>query len=228
MRTVFLAVAVLALGQETNQAEKLFRSAEKMLADAESVQLSMESTLKASKGESKVKGTMLLAKGNKARVEVSGEFFGKPFKMEMVSDGTKMKTETTPAKGGAVKDTPKNFNINMAGMVSRAGILGGLFAARPQRPGQKDPELDEILKISGFALGKKEKLGDRQVQVIDYEVMLDNDTAMTAQVWLDSETRLPLKRVLSAKAGKAEFRITETYQIRVNGKIDGKRFELPK
>jgi hypothetical protein len=39
---------------------------------------------------------------------------------------------------------------------------------------------------------------------------------------------LPLKRVLSGQKGDEKIGVTETYDIRVNGKIEASKFELPK
>ena len=93
---------------------------------------------------------------------------------------------------------------------------------------EKEPGLDDLFKVSDFVLGKTEKVGEREAQVIVYKLVMDNrDTAETT-IWLDTETKLPLKRVLSSKIDNESLRITETYEIHVNGKIDGKNFELPK
>ena len=102
------------------------------------------------------------------------------------------------------------------------------FRTSTQQAGEKEPGLDDMFKVSDFVLGKKEKVGEREAQVIDYKLVMDNrDTAETT-IWIDTETKLPLKRVLSSKNANESLRITETYRIRVNGKIDGKKFELLK
>ena len=46
-------------------------------------------------------------------------------------------------------------------------------------------------------------------------------------MWLDTKTNLPLKRVITLSKDKST--ITETYsKMKIDEKIDRKRFELPK
>jgi RNA polymerase sigma factor (sigma-70 family) len=217
----------LALAPGENQAEKLFRESEKRLAVADQARITVESNLEGTPEKGRLKGTYLLAKGNKASLIVEGSLSGEKFKMNFVSNGTKMKVEIDVAKPVEEQDTPKNFNAMFAGTFSRVGMLAG-FRARTQQAGEKDPGLDEMFKVSDFVLGKREGVGERQAQIIHYKLVMDNrDTAETT-VWLDLETKLPLKRVLSSQMGNESLRVAETYQIRLNGKIDGKKFELPK
>lgn len=227
MCLAFLPAVLLVIAQGENQAEKLFRESEKRLAEADQAQITVESTLEGTPKKGRLKGTLILAKGNKARMGVQGNLRGEEFKMSVVSNGTKMKMEVTMLKPEEEENTPQNFNAMIVGTFSRVGMLAG-FRSRVQHEGEKEPGLDDLFNVSDFVLGKKEKVGEREAQRINYKLLMDNrDTAETT-VWLDLETKLPLKRVLSTKNGNESLRITETYQIRINGKIDGKRFELPK
>jgi outer membrane lipoprotein-sorting protein len=227
MRLAFLPAVLLALAQGENQAEKLIRESEKLLAEADQAQITVESTLEGTPERGRLKGTLLLAKGNKASLVVQGNLRGEELKISVVSNGTKMKVEMAMSKPQEEQDTPKNFNAMLAGTFSRVGMLAG-FRTRAQQAGQKEPGLDDLYKVSDFVLGKKERVGEREAQIIDYKLVMDNrDTAQTT-IWLDTETKLPLKRVLTSKNNNESLRVTETYQIRVNGKIDGKKFELPK
>jgi outer membrane lipoprotein-sorting protein len=233
MFLAFLPAVLLALAQGENQAEKLFRESEKRLAEADQVQITVESTLEGTREKGHFKGTLLLARGNKASVVVQGNILDEKIKLSFVSNGTRMKMEMTMLKSQEEKDIPKDFNATLAVTISRAGMLAGLFRARAQRPGEKEPGLDDLLKVSDLVLGKKEKVGERETQVIDYKLVMDNgytaeSTIWLGTIWLDTETKLPLKRVLSFKNANESRRVTETYQIRVNGKIDLKKFELPK
>jgi outer membrane lipoprotein-sorting protein len=227
MHLAFLPAVLLALAPGENQAEKLFRESEKRLAEADQAQITIESTLEGTPEKGRVKGTLLLAKGNKASLVVQGNLRGEKFNLSAVSDGTKMKMEMAMLKPQEAQNTPKNFNAMIVGSFSRVGMLPG-FRTTTQQTGEKEPGLDDLYKVSEFVLGKKEKVGEREAQVIDYKLVMDNrDTAETT-IWLDTETKLPLKRVLTSKNGNESLRVTETYRIRINGKIDGKKFELPK
>ncbi len=165
---------------------------------------------------------------------LQGNVLEEKLKISLISNGAKMKMEITELKSQGEQDTPKDFNAMLACSISRAGVLTGLFRVRSERPGEKEPELDDVLKVSDFVLGEKEKVGEREAQVIDYKLTVDNgyaaveNTIWLGTVLLDTETKLPLKRVLSFKNPNESRRVTETYQIQISGKIDGKTFELPK
>lgn len=227
MRLAFLLIVLLGHAPGGNEAEKLFRASEKKLAEADQALITIESTLEGSLEKGRLKGTLLLAKRNKASMVVQGDLRGEKLKLSVVSDGTKMKMEMAMLKPQEEQNTPENLNAMIAGSFIRVGMLAG-FRYRVQQAGEKEPGLDDLFKVSDFVLGKTEKVGEREAQVIVYKLLMDNrDTAETT-IWLDTETKLPLKRVLSSKIGNESLRVTETYQIRVNGKIDGKNFELPK
>lgn len=89
-------------------------------------------------------------------------------------------------------------------------------------------------KVSGFKLGKKEKLDGRDTQIIECEMTVEgvsvNGTSITTAVWLDAKTILPIKRVTSIDKGAGDkFTMTETYTtLTLNKNIDAKKFELPK
>jgi RNA polymerase sigma factor (sigma-70 family) len=219
---------LLALAQGGNQAENLFRESEKKLSEADQAQITVESTLeRGTLKKGHLKGTLLLAKGNKANMAVQGNLDGEEFKMSAVSNGSKMKMEVTMSKPQEEQNTPKDLNAMFAGSFSRVGVLAG-FRTRTQQAGEQEPGLDDLYKVSDFVLGKKEKVGERESQVIEYKLVMDNrDTAETT-IWLDTETKLPLKRVFNSKNDNESYRVTETYQIRINGQIDEKKFELPK
>ena len=236
MHFLLLPVFLIAFTQDSNQAEKAFRAAEKKLAEADNAQITVNATMKGGVSQFTMKGTLLLAKGNKARIDFNLDTPGGGFKFTSVSDGAKTKTEMAQGdKGGkeSVRDTEKNANATFAGVTSRSGLLAGMImVVGVGGPGKKQPELDDLVSVSDFMLGQKEKIGERQAQRIDYKLTVsagpNNKETIKAQVWLDSETNLPLKRVLNGQKGDEKFEVTETYDIRLNGKIEASKFELPK
>ncbi|HUE16890.1 MAG TPA: sigma-E factor regulatory protein RseB domain-containing protein [Planctomycetaceae bacterium] len=212
---------------EQNQAEKLFRESEKKLADADQAQITVESTLEGAPGQGSAKGTLLLAKGNKASVVVQGHLRGDEFKASFVSNGTKMKMAVTKLAAQQEQKTPHDLNAMIVGSFSRLGILAG-FRNTTQQPGEEEPGLEDMFKVSDFTMGKKERVAGRDAQVIDYKLVINNSDTAENTIWIDTETKLLLKRVINSKNGNESIRITETYQICVDGNIDGKSFELPK
>ncbi len=231
----------LTFAQGKKQAEMLFRASAKKLAEADVTQMSVECTLEGTRQKGRIKGTFLLAKGNKASWVVEGNILEEgnilyeKYKMSFVSNGTKMKMEMTGQKSQEEEDTPENLNTGFLTAISRAGMHVGLFRLISGREGEKEPGLDEQLNVSDFVLGKKEKVGEGEAQLIDYKLVIYSGpgtiparSICLGTLWLDTETKLPLKRVLSFTNTNDSRRVTEMYQIRVNGKMDEKMFALPR
>jgi RNA polymerase sigma factor (sigma-70 family) len=212
-------------GQANDEGEKLFRQMEAKVSKAKAFDLSFDITVEAGNKADKLKGTLTSKSGNKARLEMNGEFQGNPLKVLMVSDGTRMKTTDAPAK-----ETPKKLDGMFQATVARSGVLFPyFFIAEVAKVGEKPKEFDpdEQMPISEFRLGKKEKLGERDAQVVEYKLTTKGaEEPFWVTVWIDAKTSVPLKRVLTAKQGMT---ITETYtRLVLDEKFDEKQFELPK
>jgi outer membrane lipoprotein-sorting protein len=225
-----LVLLALLPGQGTDDGEKLFRQMEAKMSKAKALDLSFDIAIEAGKG-GMVKGTVVAMNGNKARLELVGELESKPIKMLMISDGTRMKS-TGSGEEGAPRDTPKNLDEMIRAMMTRAGVLLPIFMREPVEDGQKPKEFkpDEQVRVSEFGLGKTEKLGEQEAQVVEYKLnMKPAKEPFSVTVWIDPKTSLPLKRVLAGKMEDQKMTVTETYtKLVLDGKLDEKKFELPK
>jgi outer membrane lipoprotein-sorting protein len=238
MRLSLTALLILlplfpAPGQESSEAEKLFRKMEKKLSEAKSLRVVLEGTaegIEDLRGALKYKGTMILAQGNKARFEMEMEIDGKTHRTTFVSDGAKMIGDIAE-KGKRPRDTPKEFFEVTVGFFKHGGpVAGYVFSSS----GPEGKQSFAKFKPSAFKLGQKEKVGQRQAQVVEYKLTLENGSkeaeklSLSEKLWLDAETNLPLKRIFTGKL-KKEFTYTENYsEFTVNPKLDAKLFELPK
>lgn len=99
--------------------------------------------------------------------------------------------------------------------------------AEGDKPKEFAPEKD--LVVTGARLGKKEKASGREAQQVEYAVSVRGVKGpLTATVWVDVKTNLPLKRALTLDAGKERVTVTETYtNLTLDGKIADKEFALP-
>lgn len=234
MRFMILSLVVVyaappALAQESSEAEKLFRKMEKNLAAAKSVRVAFEGTAEGIadvRGTLKYKGTLVLAAGNKARLDLDAEAGGKKRPMSLRSDGAKMTDD------GGTANTPEHLFEEMIGFLKHGGYMAGYVFSSSDAGGKRSVA---ALKASGFRLGDKEKVGKREAQLIEYQLALEKapedapKLSLSEKLWLDAETNLPLKRVLSGKLMDKEFKYTETYsEFALNPKVDDKVFELPK
>jgi hypothetical protein len=229
MYLAFLPIILCALAQDANQAEKLFRAAEKKIAEADTAHLKSDGVLDVGKGiKLEYKVNTWTAKGNKAHIEDIAISAGQEFKSGRVSDGETWWEKPLDAKSAKRNKIPANFNATLLGLSARSGVSLGY--AWIETAGFKGDDLLAQIKASGFSLGDKETVGPRgkgrEAQIVNYQLTY-NDQRFTGKVWLDVETNLPLKRIVSAddKSGQSW---TENCEIRLNEKVDPKMFERPK
>jgi outer membrane lipoprotein-sorting protein len=224
-------VLVLALHAKPNEAEKLFGDMEKKINSAKTLECAIELKLESSveKQNFNAKGELALGEGNKSRFEMSGESGGKKGKSTEVADGVKLVILVTDKPKHTI-EVPKTRNDWFRAKLARIGLTQMEVASGPGTPTPKEFNIDVIYGVSDFKLGKKEKVGDQEAQVIEYTLRFKpTETPMTVNVWLDTKTNLPLKRVVTATKDKEKTTFTETFSnFKVDEKIDPKKFELPK
>ena len=227
-----LAAVVLGAGPGAETAEAQFKKMEQQVLKCKTLQTDLD-LVGGTETESfmAMKGRMLVTRGNKLRMELEGEMRKEKDKLVMVSDGTKM-SMTSSKLPGKEQDTEKHMTEVSLASFSRAGIVASLFLARLVGPDDKPKafEIDKNMAVSDFKLGKKEAVGDKEAQAIDYKLTLKGGKeAMAVTVWVDVKTNLPVKRVVISTEDKMTITVTEKYTKTVlDGKIDEKEFALPK
>jgi len=239
MRWITLLVAALvaasAYGQE-NEAEKLYRAMEKKIRSAKTVHFAFDGQI-IGKAKATVKGEAWLAEGEKGKLTAEADiaYVGDTnVKMMFISDGKSQYTKIDEQVN--VKATkPEEKNLEKAsGVIARVGMMMAFTAGfdaliRGSSPSKEPFDLDKMAAIRDFKPGAKETIGKHNTQAVDYQVSLGRATAK-ATVWIDTETKLPVKREFVLQEGGTEQgRISETYStFTVNGEIDPKVFEVPK
>ncbi len=207
------------------------RRLEEKLAKAKSLHLEFEAVFEGEGSTGKFKGTLDCQPGGKARMEMKGEAEEKPFTMLMISDGKR----TSVAGGGPAQEpgeTPKKLDEFFRATLARTGMVLPIYAAEAAPGGEQPKELDtdELFKVSNVKTGKKDKVDGKEAQMVEYELTVKGaKEPLSATVWLDAKTELPLKRVLKGKPDGKTITITETYtDVALDKKIEAKTFELPK
>jgi outer membrane lipoprotein-sorting protein len=213
--------------QET--AQQLYEAMERKLAQSRALmfQFAVET------GQVKIKGSALLTRENRLKLGFVGEAGKDTLTGLMVSDGktlvqqhetgTKAKVdekdkdkdkdkEKDKDKGKDTKSPPriesratpdKLFDL-FTGYFSRVGMFLTVQAVLDQ----KDPRPAADLKVSEFKSAGKEKLDGRDCHVLTYLVSHPNGTTITAKLWLDGQSQLPVQRQFT---GKGDVRLLETY-----------------
>ena len=222
-------MAILAgAGAGPADADAAFARMEQAL-ECKTLQVQLEVTSKSSNDRAmSVKGRLAVARGDKVRLELDGKADGKPMKIVVVSDGKKLRF-TRSGNPSQDVDTKERLGDVHMGSLSRAGVFFTLFTQ--VAPGQED-EFDpkKVFPISDIKFGKKEVISGREAQVIEYKLSPGGyKDPLAVIVWVDVKTNLPVKRVVTHKRGKDTVTVTESYTKPViDGKIDGKEFDLPK
>jgi uncharacterized protein (TIGR03067 family) len=232
---VLIVFKRLPVQGQDNEAEKLFRDMHKKLAAADAIRFSVSTEIKTGNKDrdSSFKGSVLLAKGNKAQLKWAGA----TWTGELVSNGeqaylTLGGRETTVA-------TPKHLNGVLIFFVSRTGVLLTLQAMQSFLRGLGDTRPEDLFKgadrdraaVWDFKLAPAEKFEGREVKVVNFRYGPRNDPGMPISISIDAKTLLPLKLVIDYRQGGVPLRgiITETYsEFTLEPKIDAKAFVLPK
>jgi outer membrane lipoprotein-sorting protein len=210
-----------------NDAEKMFRNMEEKLAKAATLELVFEGKLEVEEGKEsstiRRDGSLLLAEGSRMRLEIKEEAKAETTWRLMVSNGARMKV-LDKGSDPQVQTVPKSGNSEVLTWVTRAGLL------LPQMP-LPDVEVTDgkdRYSVSDFRLGNKEKVGERQTQRLEYQLVVKGHPGTFAvTVWLDTKTDLPVKRLITFRMPGHMATLTEGYtKLTLNGEVDGTKFEL--
>ena len=162
-----------------------------------------------------IKGTMILAADNRVRADLVGEGFRKDkVRLVMVCYGKRRRTT-----GGGISKT-RSVNKDYARSIRQSIARGGVAMVILQKI---ERNLPDKYRPSDFKLGSKEKLGDRLAQILTFKLSNKlEDYSVT--VWIDLETKLPLKRQMSVVGQGRTARITETTSFTINPTVDDAAF----
>jgi outer membrane lipoprotein-sorting protein len=214
-----VACSNLSNAQDSDKARKLFEAMEQNLRKAKGYKVDFESAVMTNLGQGKVKGTLVLAPGN--RMKFSFGFFednSQPT-TAFISDG---KLLTILHAGRLTKTEPVNdqFQETLTGWGFRIGLF---FATTHINDGVQDDY--RTLKLSDFKLAGEEKVEGRQAKLIEFTVT--KETIPTRhKLWLDVETGLPLKLVAETTN---HFGIREIYRNwELDPKLPDGAFAIPK
>ena len=186
-------------------------------------------------GDIRLKWMLVFAEGNKCRLDLEGTanlqgLEGKALKEFTISDGTKL-LSTQRGTPRPKEDAPTDLTNMLQGSISRCGMSVQLLTGRDREWFKEQGfKIDEDFKVTDFALGDKEKVGEHEAQVVRYNLFLRGKVKLSVSVWLDAKTKLPLKRVTTIPdKGEQKRTVTERFtQLTLNPKLEPKAFELPK
>ncbi len=222
-----------------NDAEKLYRTMEKAIRAAKSLKVVCDLVVfSAERGQiEKAQGTVQFAPGNKTLFEISGKNDNNTggFGMVIQSDG---KEKVVIFAGGFVlssgkKPTEPYLNEMLESMIARVGIMGTLVTLGSIKEFKDEDakvsgvEFDKILPASAFKWGAKASVGDVEIKVIEYNVIVAGQDKFKIRLWIDPKTMLPLRRHIVDESTYDVM--TEIYsEFALDPVLDMRLFEWPK
>jgi len=224
-----LVLLLIVPGAEANEAEQLFRQMEAKVMKAKNVGCTFETNTDVGVPvQNSMKGTLLIADGNKFWSEAKIVVPDKMDTVTMVSDGSKM-VMRSGAFSVKPEDVPKRFGEAVRASFIRCGLLAPMLIMG--KIGDNEFKADDVWQVADFKLGKKAMVGQDEAQLIEYTLTIKKPQELTVMmtVWIDTKTQLPLKRVARGTTAELKITVTETYsKWSLDEKIDPKQFELPK
>lgn len=230
-----MLIALLALLQETD-ADALLKQMEEKLAKAKTISVQFASDLSINGSSMGTwEGGFKAADANRVRISAKGKLM-KELSYLLVCDGKKEKNvdlsrDATNAASAARRDAS-------VAALSRFGIGTGLFLGFVKSGlGPHEEETAEAVKLSDAKTAGTEEVDGRKADVVTLKATLTRKAGLLKEVkdevaqtiWIDAETRLPLKRAMSVKPAQgAERVLVETYsKWSLDAALEDADFKVP-
>jgi outer membrane lipoprotein-sorting protein len=210
--------------QRAAEARKMLLAMEKKIRAARSIKIVLEAE---DRGEetSRTTGVVVLAEGNKTRIDLTQTSGKKKRVVKFVTDGKQAFGQRQPfdTEGKAVP-IPDGSDVkdSLGQVIARCGVLvslgpgvdtGGKF------------NLDQFAPVFNPFLGAVEKVGGREARLLHFQTDLRDRVQVT--VWIDEKTLLPLKRRLVWQRS-GDVKLTETYsEFLLNTRLNPTLFNMP-
>ena len=223
-----ILVAPLLSSPAQGDAEDIFRECRKQFREAKTLQFKFTSVTTLGDREDKTVGTVHLGQDNKARIALRRERPGSTYTEEMISSGAKMIRIHSRDGRRQLLDAPKTLIGDCRFLLLRLGAnedrLGKIFRGRYLKSRHRLTGM----QVSEFRRGAREKVGDREAQEIRYTLGYEGrGGGLEMRLWIDLETKLPLKRIVTIKGRPGIPPIVERYtEFRLNEKLAPVLFEI--
>jgi len=235
MRFLLAGLLISAVLDNDEDAEKHIVAMEKKLAGAKSLRVSFEAKVEGLPSFGNLKATLALAEGNKLHLDGAFVNEDETNKWKLVSNGMRIKAQGSIVKGvrageGFGKAPSDKLTDNYRSCLAHGGYLMVGFYISSVKP----KEIWPVFRASDFKSKGKEKIGKREAHVVVCKLTpmqkVEKDRVRWSEtVWLDAQTNLPLKRVVTYTFDGKKATFTETYkEFAVDPKLDPDIFVLPK
>jgi outer membrane lipoprotein-sorting protein len=226
---ITVAVFVLAAPAQAQEgeAEKLFRQVDKKLTSAKTIKVAFDGELGWSgKVVISFKGTLLVGEGDKFFVETERSGLGDKERTLLVGDGVKVVEKNLTKPQPTTKESPKNLGAYIRGALVRSGLEMSVDLQAPT----PRPKAEDYWKTGNFKFVERDKNDNPQTQAIDFTLTWDQTKTANMRLWIDLNTKLPVKLQLTRDQDGGSLVLIEYYREFTvsDDKVDAKQFELPK
>ncbi len=207
-------------------AEARFLALEQRLLDAESVRI------RGAVGSSGVvvsglEGEAVLASGNRARLQFSGEFEGSDVVLALVANGQRLWSGN--GTDSFETDVPSALNEGILLGFTRMGILHNLaLLSGGSPPDGTDGTIRDELTVTNFAWGEPETLDGVPTEPLTFDLSIDGTPFAKVVLWLHQETGLPVQREQIVQFPGGEMWAVEIYQaVEIDAPFESGKFVVP-
>ena len=215
------------------EAEKIFRKMEKTITGAKTISVRRETAASVNGFKSSIKTNVLFDEGNKIFYEIERTSDDKPHKVLIIGNGDKVFVDVNGT--GSTQDSQKKLGEACRNLLAYYGSAYDLHLPLLIRALEKgpSPKSDDKTKLSDFKLGATEKVANAQTRIIEFVIRepgADGKTVETkVKAWVNSQTHLPAKWDIRTEQNGSTMAVTDTFlEFVVDGKVEAKRFELPR
>lgn len=209
--------AAVQAAQAGDDAEARFAAMCKALDGAKALRVTFQAEVAGEKGEKTlVKGSMILAEGNRARIQMAISHGGKEVDSLVVSDGTTTRTRSA----GKTRDKPTDANLrdNMLVMFQRGGFAVPVFTLGKE----KEPDMAKLLTALDHKAGPLQK----GLLHSTHSLRVGGKVLFSASLVLDEKTHVPLGRTLRVEKGADPVTVRESYVVDLSPMLPPDAFNI--
>ena len=174
-----------------------------------------------------LEGEAVLASGNRAHLQFSGEFGGAGVTLAFVADGDQM-------WGGNGTDqfqseVPSSLNEGVLLGFTRMGILHNLaLLSSASPPDGTDGAIRDWVTVSNFGWGESGELDGVAAETVTFDLTVNGTPAAKVILWLEQETGLPVQREQMVQFPDGEMRAVEIYEaVEIDAPFEPEKFVIP-
>ena len=189
--------------------EAAFQRLEKDLLAAPAVRISYSITAQGAYDAS-LSGVLLMAEGNRMRLEASGSFAGEPVDALLVSNG--MGLSITVGGEETLLKTPGQLNEAVVIGLTRMGLLHNLARLTGGvPPDHAAGAAAEWVKVSEFSIADAPEDPPVDGVPVEFGIVLSQEPVGEVTMWLDPRTGLPMLRTQTVLFPEGDMLVTEAY-----------------